>query len=127
MNLRRVMAIFGKEVLQGPRDFMFIFALMIPVVLSLVLSLVFGTYFSNVSRLGITDEGSSQVSRLAADNKALIVKQYDPADDLQAAVARGTVEVGLVLPADFDQKLCANTRAKIKVYVWGRAVWITGW
>jgi ABC-2 type transport system permease protein len=127
MNLRRVMAIFGKEVLQGPKDFMFIFALMIPVVLSLVLSLVFGTYFSNVSRLGITDEGSSQVSRLAADNKALIVKQYDPADDLQAAVARGTVEVDLVLPADFDQKLSANTRAKIKVYVWGRAVWITGW
>ncbi len=121
MNLQRVMAIFGKEVLQGPKNFMFIFALVIPVVLTLVLSLVFGTYFSNVSRLGITDEGSSQVSRLAAENKALIVKQYDTADDLQAAVARGTVDVGLVLPADFDQKLNANTRANIKVYVWGES------
>jgi ABC-2 type transport system permease protein len=48
MNLRRILVLFGKEVLQGPKNFMFFFALVIPVVLTLLLSLVFGTYFSNV-------------------------------------------------------------------------------
>jgi hypothetical protein len=74
-----------------------------------------------LSRPGITDEGSSQVSKLAAENKALIVKEYDNADALQAAGARGNVDIGPVLPADFDQKLLANDQASVRLYVWGES------
>lgn len=121
MNLRRILVLFGKEVLQGPKNFMFIFAFVIPVAVTLLISLVFGTYFSSTSRLGIADEGSSQVSRLAAENKALVVKQYETTDTLEKAVQRGVVDMGLVLPVDFDQKLLANDQASVRVYVWGES------
>ncbi len=121
MNLRRILVLFGKEILQGPKNFMFIFAFVIPVAVTLLISLVFGTYFSSTARLGIVDEGSSQISLLAAENKALIVKQYETTDALEKAVQRGAVDLGLILPADIDQKLLSNDQAAVKVYVWGES------
>lgn len=121
MNLRRILVLFGKEVLQGPKNFMFIFAFVIPVAVTLLISLVFGTYFSSTARLGIADQGASQISLLAAENKALIVKQYETTEALEKAVQRGVVDMGLALPADFDQKLLANDQASVRVYVWGES------
>ena len=121
MNLRRILVLFGKEVLQGSKDFMFIFSFITPVAVTLLISLVFGTYFSSTAHLGLADEGSSQVSRLAAENKALIVKQYGSAELLENAVQRGVVDIGLALPTDFDQKLLANDQASVRVYVWGES------
>ncbi len=121
MNLRRVFVLFGKEIIQGPKNFMFVLALVVPVVLTLMLSLVFGTYFSNASRLGIVDQGSSQFPVMAGENDALRIKTYDTAEVMQDEVARGALDMGLVLPTDFDQQLLDNEQATVKVYVWGES------
>jgi ABC-2 type transport system permease protein len=121
MNLRRVFVLLGKEVLHGPKNFMFLMALVLPVVLTLVVSLVFGTFFSGRARLGITDQGDSQLLPISEQNDALLVSTFTSPAELEAAVGRGAVDVGVVLPADFDQQVSANALAKLTVYVWGES------
>ena len=65
MNLRRVGILLGKELWHGPKNFIFILALVMPIVISLVISLIFGTLFSAKPRLGLVDEGGSQLIAMA--------------------------------------------------------------
>ena len=41
MSLRRVGVLVGRELARGPRNFMFVFATVVPLVLTVVLSLLF--------------------------------------------------------------------------------------
>jgi ABC-2 type transport system permease protein len=122
MSPRRVGVLFGKEVLHGPKNFIFIFALVVPVVLSLVMSLLFGTLFSGKPRLGIADEGNSQLPRLAAGLDSLILKQYATAAELRQAVERGAVDLGIALPPGFDDQLKEGKTAQMAAYVWGQSL-----
>jgi ABC-2 type transport system permease protein len=121
MSLRRVSVLFGKELLLGPRSFVFILALVVPVALTLLLSLIFGTFFSGQSRLGVADRGNSQLVALAQANPALRVSTFASAEALEDAVARGAVDLGLVLPAGFDSEVAAGRLARLSVLVWGES------
>lgn len=121
MKLRKVGVLLAKELIQGPKSFMFILALVVPVVLTLLISLIFGTFFSGKSRLGIYDQGSSNMTNLTRDNPALSVSVYDNQAELEDATRRGAVDVGLVLPQEFDRQVIANEPARINVFVWGES------
>ena len=121
MKLRNVGILIVKEMVQGPKSFMFILALVMPVVFTLLISLIFGTFFSGKARLGIFDEGSSQMTSLAQANVALSVSVYDSKAELEDATRRGSVDVGLVLPQEFDRQVLANELARIGVFVWGES------
>jgi ABC-2 type transport system permease protein len=121
MNLRRVWILFGKEIFQGPKSFLFFFALVIPVVITLLVSLIFGTYFSGKSRLGLVDEGLSQLVPIVQANQALSVRTYSSIEEMQDAVARGALDMGVVLPEAFDQQVLASEQVQITVYVWGES------
>ncbi len=122
MNAKRVAILLYKEVGQGPRNFVLIFAVVMPVVLSLVVSSVFGELFSGQARLGVVDMGHSQVTAAALATSAIKVKLYESSAALHDAVARGKVDVGLVLPLDFDAALLARETTSLKVYVWGESL-----
>jgi len=121
MKLRNVGILIVKEMVQGPKSFMFILALVVPVVFTLLVSLIFGTFFSGKARLGIFDEGSSQMTGLAQANAALSVSVYDSKNELEDEMRRGSVDVGLALPQEFDRQVLANELARIQVYVWGES------
>jgi ABC-2 type transport system permease protein len=121
MNLRRVGILFSKELFQGPKNFLFFFALVIPVVFTLVVSLVFGTYFSGKSRLGIVDQGASALVTIAQTNQALSVSVYPSVEELQDSVARGSLDMGVILPETFDQQVRSGEQARLTVYVWGES------
>lgn len=121
MKLRNVGILIVKEMVQGPKSFMFILALVVPVVFTLLVSLIFGTFFSGKARMGIFDAGSSQMTGLAKDNAALSVSVYDSQTELEDATRRGVVDVGLMLPQEFDRQVTANELARIGVYVWGES------
>jgi ABC-2 type transport system permease protein len=94
----------------------------VPVILSLVISLVVGTIFSGKPRLGIVDHGESQIRHGAHEMSSLRVKEYDTEDDLKEATGRGAVDVGMILPAGFDDNLVSGEVAEITVYVWGESL-----
>lgn len=122
MSLRRVAVLLFKEFTQGSKSFMFIFALVVPIVLSLAIMLVFGNLFSGKPKLGIADAGHSDLVPAASAVDALIVKEYDSEDQLKQAVENGAVDAGVVLPADFDQLVKAGEKASLSAYVWGESL-----
>jgi ABC-2 type transport system permease protein len=122
MNLHRVSALLAKELIQGPKNYFLIIALVMPVAATLVISLIFGTYFSGKSRLGIVDHGQSQVTRLSQENPALLVTTYSTPTELQDAVGRGAVDMGVVIPAAFDSQARAGEQVNVTFYIWGESL-----
>jgi hypothetical protein len=60
MKARRVAVLVGKELVYGSKNLMFIFAVVIPLLFSLIISLLVGTLFAGKPRLGVADLGSSR-------------------------------------------------------------------
>ena len=122
MSLRRIAVLLHKEFAHGSKSFMFIFALVVPIVLSLVVMLVFGELFSGKPKLGIADAGDSALVPAASAVDSLIVKEYDSESQLRQAVETGAVDAGVALPADFDQLVQAGEKASLTAYVWGESL-----
>jgi ABC-2 type transport system permease protein len=122
MNLRRILVLVGKEFRYGSKNFILVFAFVVPILLSLVISLLFGTLFSGKPKLGITDQGSSQLSALLVEEQALLTKQYTSEQDLKTAVESGGVDFGIVIPANFDHDLQKNGKPEIDAYLWGESL-----
>ncbi|NPV08340.1 MAG: ABC transporter permease [Anaerolineae bacterium] len=121
MSLRRIGVLLRKEISQGWRNVMFIFAVVMPIVLTVVVSLLFGTVFSGKARLGLADEGTSQLVARARALESLEVKVYTSAAQLRAATAEGAVDLGVVLPAGFDERIIRGEPASLVAYLWGES------
>ena len=61
MNASRTWQIMSKELRMGPRSPLFLYALILPVVLTFVIQGVFGSLFEPAPRLAIVDEGNSSI------------------------------------------------------------------
>ncbi len=122
MSLRRVVVLLGKEIARGAGNFLFIFAVVVPVVFSLVLSLLFGTFFSGKPRLGVADAGQSQLVMLASEVDSVLVNEYESEAALRAAVQAGAVDLGLALPETFDTAVQTGESVAVEVYIWGESL-----
>jgi len=119
MNLKRTGILLRKEILHGNKGLFFIMAIVAPIGVSLVISLVFGTLFNETPRMGILDEGDSQVVDLAARYSSMITTEYATDTELREAVESGAVSLGFVLPPGFDRAVAEATQTDITVYIWG--------
>jgi ABC-2 type transport system permease protein len=122
MSLRRVGVLLSKEFRHGSKSFIFIIAIVMPLVLSLVLTLVFGTIFSEKPRLGVSDEGDSQITNLVIESDSLVGREYDSPDSLRKAVENGAIDMGIVLPPDFDDLVIQGEMTELTAYVWGESL-----
>jgi ABC-2 type transport system permease protein len=122
MSPRRVGILLYRELVQGPKNFILIFAVVVPLVLSLVLSLLFGTLFSGKPRLGIVDAGDSQLTRTAAAMPSFTFREYASEVALREATEIGAVDLGVVLPADFDARVQSGQTTAMVAYVWGESL-----
>lgn len=122
MSVRRVAVLLSKEFTRGARNFIFIFALVVPIVFSLVLSLLFGTFFSGKPKLGVVDAGSSRLVTQAQAVDSIIVTEYESDAALREAVLAGAVDVGLTLPEGFDTAVQTGDSVEIEAYIWGESL-----
>jgi ABC-2 type transport system permease protein len=122
VSLKRVAVLLAKESLHGPRSYIFIFAIVAPVLISLVLSLALGTLFSEKPKLGILDEGESQLVALAQELDSITTGEYGSASGLRRAVERGAEDMGIVLPSGFDAAVSRGETVTIEAYVWGEGL-----
>jgi len=122
MNLRRIGVLLSKELAHGSKNFIFIFAVVIPIAMSLVISLLFGTLFAGKPKLGLADRGSSQLALLARGMDSIILKEYPTEGELQDAVARGAVDLGVALPEGFDELLAQGQKTELVAYIWGESL-----
>ena len=119
MSLKRIGVLLGREIIQGPKGFLFIMAIAAPIILSLVVSLVFGTLFNDTPRMGIVDEGDSRLLAIADEYHSVITVEYKTDAELREAVESGVVDVGMVLPPDFDNAITRGLEADVTAYIWG--------
>ena len=122
MSLKRVRILLGKEFLHGSKNYIFIFSVVAPIVISLFFSLIFGTLFSEKPKLGVVDEGSSQLVPMTQELDSLVTKEYATVSEMKQAVESGAVDIGIVLPPGFDSSVMQGERVEITAYVWGESL-----
>ncbi len=122
MSLKRVTILLGKEFLQGPKNYIFVMAIVLPILLSLVVSLVFGTLVSEKPKLGLVDEGSSKLVSMIADLASVTTKEYGTASELTQAAENGAVDLGVVVPPDLDNSIGQGKETRITAYIWGESL-----
>jgi ABC-2 type transport system permease protein len=122
MNIRRIFVLLGKEFIHGPKNFMFIWAIVAPLAFTLVATLAFGTLFSDKPKLGISDEGDSQLVVMAQELDSITIKEYKDVTSLKRATQSGAVDIGIVLPQKFDDIVSSGEKSTIEAYVWGESL-----
>ncbi len=122
MSLKRVGILLGKELWQGPKNFIFVYALVMPIVISLVVSLVFGTLFTEKAKLGVVDEDSSQLVTMIRELDSVVHKEYGTVSEIKQAVESGAVDVGMVIPAGFDSSVMQGEETELTTYIWGESL-----
>lgn len=121
MSLYRIAILATKELRHGTGNLFFILALVYPIVLSVLVTLVFGDVFDQKPRLGILDEGDSQIVALLEAEPGLDTRSYSSTDALRDDTERGVVSGGIIIPADFDATLAAGQEAQVTRYIWAEA------
>lgn len=122
MNVRRIGVLLHKELTHGSRNFIFIFAVVMPVVLTLVVSLLFGSLFSDNPRVGVFDSQESALTADLLDSAFLDTRTYDDADALRNAVETGAVDVGIAVPDGFDALVASGDPVTLTYLVWGESL-----
>jgi ABC-2 type transport system permease protein len=121
MNIKRIGTLVKNEVFHGSKDAVLVMAIAMPVLLALFVNLAFGNIFTDRAKLGVYDADSSQLTARLSSTDSISLKVYHSEEDLKAAAANGAIDIGIVLPANFDAALSTGT-VKLKAYVWGESL-----
>jgi ABC-2 type transport system permease protein len=101
---------------------MFIWVIVAPIALTLIVTLLFGTLFSDKPKLGIVDEGNSQLVVLAKELDSITTKEYVDTSGLKQATRSGAIDMGIVLPENFDNAVLQGQADTIEAYIWGESL-----
>ena len=121
MSLRRVAVLFRRELRASAGNFLMVFALVVPVVFSLLVNLVFGDLYSGQPVLGFYDPYNSQFTQSMTAQSHLKTSRYESLDRMISDVDLGAIETGYVVPQGFDDALRNGTQIDFTVYAWGEA------
>lgn len=121
MSVRRIGVLLRKEVRQGLTNFFAVYAIFVPIVMSLLVTLVFGDLFATSPRLGVLDEGDSQLAAILTDLEHVNTTAYDSESALRDDVERGKVVMGVIIPADYDATVQRGEVIALPILRWGEA------
>ena len=122
MNGVRVWNVLRKDLRLGPRSPLFLYAFVVPVVLTVLIRGVFGNLFEPTPRLGIVDEGQSSIVQAVRDIEGIEVAFPESADRLKSLVEANDLDAGLVLQPGFDAALRAGDRPHLQFFVGGESL-----
>lgn len=122
MNLKRIAVLVVKAFRYGSKNLIFLFAVIVPVVMSLLISLMVGSLFAGKPRLGVADLGESRLLANLAEVEYINLREYDSPDVLRADVARGALDMGLVILSDLADELMAGASPVLDLYTWGESL-----
>ena len=111
-----------KDLGVGPRSPIFLYAIVLPVIITLLIRVVFGSLFDPAPRLGIVDEGDSQIVRNAGAIEGIEVHYPASAAALKEQVENNDLDAGLVLPAGFDGALQAGQTPSVQFFFGGQSL-----
>jgi ABC-2 type transport system permease protein len=121
MSIRRIGVLLSKEFLYGSRSFIVIFAIVAPIIISIMISLIFGTWLSEKPGLGILDEGESRLVSILDERSSIDSFKYDTLSDMKQAVENGAVDIGIVIPSGFDSAVLQGEKTEVRAFIWGES------
>lgn len=122
MNIKRMAVLVSKEFRYSSKNMVFFFAIIIPVVISLVISLMVGTLFAGLPRLGVADLGDSDLVENLSALDYIRLRLYQTPDALYEDVSIGALDMGIVLPPEFDSELERGAAPNLDLYTWGESL-----
>jgi ABC-2 type transport system permease protein len=121
VSLQRTAQVLRKDLALGPRSPILVWALVIPIVITLLVRGVFGDLFTSDPRLVLVDRGDSALAAAIGEVAGVELSVLDDAAELRAEVADGRYDAGLVLPAGFDDALRAGEHPPLELLVAGES------
>jgi len=121
-SVGRALRVTQKDLRLGPRSPIFLWSIGLPVLMTFLITSVFGSLFAPPPRLAVMDEDASAVTAALLAEEGLDVTVLDDEADLLAAVEVHDYDAGLVLPAGFDAALAAGEQPPMEFYVSGSSL-----
>jgi ABC-2 type transport system permease protein len=120
--MARIWQVLAKDLRLGPRSPLLLWALVVPVLLTLFVRGVFGGLFAAEPRLGIVDEGASEIAMAAGALDGIDVTLVEDAETLFARVESGNLDAGIVLSPGFDDAVRAGERPRLELRIAGESL-----
>jgi len=121
MSLSRIWKVLRKDLALGPRSSIFLWAIVMPFALTLILQVAFGSLFDPKPRLGILDEGDSSITAAVEDMDGINLTLFDDADELRTQVEANDLDAGLILPAGFDDQVRDGEKPTLQFFIGGES------
>jgi ABC-2 type transport system permease protein len=122
MNVSRILIILQKDILHSPKSFHFVQAVFTPLLCTLMVYLLFGSVLSGKPSVGFLYEDKTEISRLIQKVDFIRFSEFETEDALKNAVLSGRLDIGVAIPAGFDQDVRKGGSAHIKAYIWGESL-----
>ncbi|MBN2847791.1 MAG: ABC transporter permease [Coriobacteriia bacterium] len=121
MSLSRMWKVLKKDLALGPRSPIFLWAIVLPFALTLILQVAFGSLFDPEPRLGIVDEGDSEITASVEAMEGIELTLLDDVEELKAQVEANDLDAGLVLTAGFDDAVRSGEKPTLEFYIGGES------
>jgi ABC-2 type transport system permease protein len=122
VNWPRIRHLLAKDLHLGPRSPLVLWALVLPVALTLLLRSVFGGLFAGEPRFGIVDLGRSELVAAAQAVDGIEVVVLDDAGELRTQLEAHDLDAGLVLPVGFDEAVRTGERPRLELAISGESL-----
>lgn len=122
MSIRRTSRILLKDLRLGPRSPIFLWALICPVVITLVVQVFFGSLFEPKPRLGIVDQGRSEITALISQLEGIDLTLLKSVSELKQRVEGNDLDAGLVLKDRFDTAMHSGQKPLLEFYIGGESL-----
>ncbi len=122
MSITRTIKILLKDLRLGPRSPIFLWALIYPAVITLVVQVVFGNLFESHPRMAIVDQGRSEISELMSGLEDIELTLLDSVPELKQRVEGNHFDAGLVLKDGFDTALRSGRKPLLEFYIGGESL-----
>ncbi|MDP6349688.1 MAG: ABC transporter permease [Chloroflexota bacterium] len=122
MSARRTWNLLRRDLQVGPRSPIFLYAFVFPVVATLLVRVVFGSLFDPTPRLGVVDQGGSQIAVVVAGLEGIETARLDSEADLRRQVEANDLDGGLLLPAGFDEAVRTGEQPDLQLFVGGESL-----
>jgi ABC-2 type transport system permease protein len=122
MKIFRILTMLKKDLIKGPKGFFFIQAVLTPIITSLLVLLLFGSALSGKPSAGFVFEGETELRELIQRIDFIRFSQYESQEKLKDSVLAGKLDVGIVIPAGFDEQVKEGKTAQVKNYIWGESL-----
>lgn len=121
-SISRTGHVLAKDLRLGPRSPIFLWAIVLPIVFTLLITAVFGDLFAPPPRLAVVDEGASQVTDALLAAEGLDVTVLEDEAQMLAAVEAHGYDAGLVLPPGLDEQLGSDAAVALEFVVSGQSL-----